>query len=139
MEHENVIDVTYEGGDRLRIQARTHDVLTDQPGGAGGDDTGSTPTELFVGSLVACMGFYAQRFLRRNDLDPSGLKLNARFSMSSDRPNRVGAIDVEVVLPESVPARLREPLRRVIDACTVHNSLREPPKVTVDLDNAGVR
>jgi hypothetical protein len=35
--------------------------------------------------------------------------------------------------PAFVPPELRQPLLAAIDRCTVHNSLREPPAVSVDV------
>jgi len=128
------VDVIYDGGDRLRISVRGHHVITDQPVDSGGDNRGATPTELFVGSLVACMGFYAQRFLRRNRVETDGLALSATFETTTEHPHRVSAIHVGVVLPPETPARLVDPLRRVMDTCTVHNTLRHEPTVTLTLD-----
>ena len=134
MEHAAGISVAYEGGDRLRIAVRGHDLVTDQPIDSGGDDREPTPTELFVGSLVSCMGFYAQRFLRLNHVEAAGLALSATFESTAERPYRVSAISVDVVLPPGTPDRLVDPLRRVMDACTVHNTLRHEPSVTLTLE-----
>jgi uncharacterized OsmC-like protein len=128
------VRVTYEGGDRLRVSVREHSVLTDQPVDGGGEDLGPTPTELLVGSLVSCMGFFAERFLKRNHFDTTGLELNATFTSSADRPFRVSEVQVEVTVPGGTPDRMLEPLRRVIDACTVHNTLRQEPDVRLTLE-----
>jgi len=63
-------------------------VVTDQPHDAGGDDVGPTPTELFVTSLASCVGFYAERFLRRHRLPVEGLRVECEFEMG-ERPSRV--------------------------------------------------
>jgi len=63
------IAVTHVSGDRFAIQVRGHRLVVDQPVADGGQDAGPTPTELFVGSLAACVAFYARRFLARHDLD----------------------------------------------------------------------
>lgn len=126
-----VVKARYDGGDRLEISVRGHQILTDQPLDAGGSDQGPTPTELLVGSLVSCMGFYAQRFLRRNGIDPSGLHVSATFTTTTERPHRVAGIDVAVSLPPATPERLVSAVRRVMETCTVHNTLREEPAITL--------
>src|SRR5260370_41955447 len=125
------IVATYEGADRFEVAVGPHRVTVDQPVDAGGDDAGPTPTELFVASLASCMGFFAQRFLRRNGVDPAGLELRARIT-TAERPHRVGAIVVEVTLPPIEDPRA-DALRRAVERCTVHHSLRMPPEVEVSI------
>lgn len=128
-----IVKASYDGGDRVDITVRGHRIRTDQPFDGGGSDTGPTPTELLVGSLVSCMGFYAQRFLRRNGVDPADLRLSARFTTTNQRPHRVTDIEIAVHIPPRTPERLVAPLQRVMDSCTVHNTLRTEPSITVSL------
>ena len=127
-----MITVTHEHGDRMAIRVRGHDLVTDQPISAGGDDTGPTPTELFVAGLAACVGFYAERFLRRHGTD-SGVSVTCDFAMSTDRPSRVASVDLRIHVPGPLREDVREALLRVIDHCTVHNSLRTPPAVRMEI------
>jgi DNA-binding FrmR family transcriptional regulator len=55
------LNVTHQTGDQFQLQVRGHRLLCDQPLADGGTDQGPTPTELFVASLAACVGFYARR------------------------------------------------------------------------------
>jgi putative redox protein len=128
------IVITYAGRDALRIAARGHEFLSDQPVEDGGDDTAPTPTEIFVASLGACIAFYAERFLRRNGLSTEGLKVGCDYRWA-DGPHRVGEIDLTVDAPGLTDAR-REAFSRVIDHCTVHNTLRQPPAVHIRLASA---
>ena len=125
------VHVEYLAGDRFAIGVGRHQVVVDQPVEAGGEDLGPTPTELFVGSLAACVGFYAERFLRRHDLPVDGLEVDARFEMARERPARVAEIALDVRLPAAIPESRRVALERVIEHCTVHESLRVEP--TVDM------
>jgi uncharacterized OsmC-like protein len=124
-----MIAVSYVGGDRLRIEVRGHEVVTDQPVEDGGEDTAPTPTEMFVASLAACVGFYAERFLRRNRLSTDGLTVTSDYRWA-ENPHRVAEIDIEVDAPGLTSAK-REAFSRVIEHCTVHNSLHRPPDVRV--------
>jgi uncharacterized OsmC-like protein len=121
----------HRGGDRFDINVRGHVIRTDQPAGDGGEDTGPTPTELFVASLAGCVAFYARRYLDRHNLPTEGLAVEADFRMGS-RPARVARIDVHLTIPAGVPAERREALLAVASHCTVHNSLTTVPEISVD-------
>lgn len=123
------IVVSYVGRDVLRIAARGHEIFSDQPVEDGGDDTAPTPTEIFIAGLGACVAFYAERFLRRNGLSTDGLKVacGCRWAVN---PHRVGEIDLMVEAPGLIDTK-REAFSRVIDHCTVHNTLRQPPQVRI--------
>ena len=56
------VRVDHKEGDRFEIEIRQHVLSVDQTAAEGGEDTAPTPTELFVGSLASCVGFYARRF-----------------------------------------------------------------------------
>jgi putative redox protein len=127
------LSVTHVAGDRFEIQVRGHRLVCDQPLADGGSDQGPTPTELFVGSLAACVAYYAGRFLARHDIDPGGLRVDAGFSMSANRPARVDAIDLRLVADEPVTPTRRKALLAVVDHCTVHNSIRIQPDVHITL------
>ncbi|HSO55680.1 MAG TPA: OsmC family protein [Actinomycetes bacterium] len=132
------LSVTHQSADRFELQVRGHRLTCDQPLADGGDDQGPTPTELFVGSLAACVAFYARRFLARHDLDAAGLRVEAAFTMSADRPARVDTITLRLLLPKPLAPNRRRALLAVVDHCTVHNSIRTPPKVRVTLaESAG--
>ena len=127
------LSVAHQAGDRFQLQVRGHRLTCDQPPADGGTDQGPTPTELFVASLAACVGFYARRFLARHDLEGAGLRVEGAFTMSPDRPARVAAITLRLLLPQPLEEHRRQALLAVVDHCTVHNSLRTPPQVRITL------
>jgi putative redox protein len=127
------LSVTHQAGDRFQLQVRGHRLTCDQPPADGGTDQGPTPTELFVASMAACVGFYARRFLARHGLDTTGLRVEAAFTMSPDRPARVDTITLRLLVPQPLESKLRRALLAVVDHCTVHNSIRIPPEVRVTL------
>jgi uncharacterized OsmC-like protein len=127
------LSVTHQTGDRFQLQVRGHRLTCDQPTADGGTDQGPTPTELFVASLAACVAFYARRFLGRHQLDAAGLRVEADFTMSADRPARVDTITLRLLLPQPLAPNRRRALLAVVDHCTVHNSLRTLSEVRVML------
>lgn len=108
------IVVRYLQGDRLMAEVRGHEVTVDQPAADGGEDLAPTPTELFLTGLATCVGFYAERYLRRHDLDPRGLVVECDYDFSEERPARVRAIRIAVTAP-GLPETRREPFTRVIE------------------------
>lgn len=129
-----MITVRHIRGDQARIEVRGHEVLTDQPVEDGGDDTAPTPTELFVASLAACVAYYSEQFLRRHRLPTEGLSVTCDYKWA-ENPHRVGAIELRVDAPGLTQAKV-EAFTRVIEHCTVHNSLRQPPEVRLQLAQA---
>ncbi len=128
------VDVSWSGGDSYRIATRGHALLADQPVAHGGQDQAPTPTELMVGSLASCIAFYVGRYLRRHQLDPVGFGVRADFGMATDTPARVSDVHLAIRVPAGVPADRRKALLAVASHCTVHNTLRQPPEVTITLD-----
>ena len=51
------IEVRHVDGEEYEIRIGGHRVRVDQPMESGGHDRGPTPTDLFVGSLAACVAF----------------------------------------------------------------------------------
>jgi putative redox protein len=126
------VHVAHRGGDRFDIDIRGHQIAVDQPVESGGDDTAPTPTELLVASLASCVAFYARRYLTRHGLDTEGLTVHAAYGLES-RPARVASMDIELQLPPGVPESRRGPLLAVANHCTVHNTLADPPAVSIRL------
>ena len=129
MQAERAVTVRYSGGDRLSATVRGHEVLTDQPVEDGGEDSAPTPTELFVVSLASCIAFYAERFLRRHRLTTENFRVDCGYEWA-ENPHRVGVIQVTVDAP-GLPVEKREAFARVVEHCTIHNTLHQPPEVRI--------
>jgi uncharacterized OsmC-like protein len=121
-------------GDAYAISVRGHTVLVDQPVRDGGQDTAATPTELLVAALASCVAFYAGRYLLRHGLDRAGLSVTADFTMADDRPARVGGVQLRIGVPGGITAQRRGALLAVASHCTVHNTLRQEPAISIELD-----
>lgn len=126
------LTVTHLDGDRFAVAIRDHVIHVDQPEADGGTDTAPTPAELFVASLASCVAFYARRYLRRHGLPEDGLRVTADTETGSG-PARITTMSLVVTVPPGVPEEKRAALLAVASHCTVHNTLRQPPEVTVTL------
>jgi putative redox protein len=116
------------GGDRHRISVRGHEIVVDQPRDGGGEDSGPTPTDLFVASLASCVAHYARRGLGR---DGEGPTVRCGWAMSGAPPWRVSMITIDITLPPGTTDARRDAVRRAVAHCTVHNSLNVPPTVLI--------
>jgi putative redox protein len=126
-----VIRAAHQGGDRLLMTVRGHTLYSDQPVADGGEDTAPTPTEIFLAGLAGCIAFYAGRFLRRNGLTTEGLAVMCHYAWA-ENPHRIGEINLDVEAPVLTAAK-REAFMRVIEHCTLHNTLLLPPDVRLKL------
>lgn len=127
------MDVRFVAGESYEVMVRGHRIVVDQPADVGGQDSAPTPTELFVASLATCVAFYAGRFLTRHGYSREGLAVSAVYELASDRPARVSNVRLVVRVPACLPAQRWAALRAVASHCTVHNSLADPPSVSIDL------
>jgi len=130
------VTVRHVDGDAYAITARGHGMLTDQAVADGGKDAAATPTELLVASLASCVAFYTGRYLVRHGLDRAGLAVTAEFAMAAARPARVGAVRLRITVPGGVPPQRTGALLAVASHCTVHNTLRQQPDVSIELAGA---
>ena len=71
--------------------------------------------------------------LRSRSCEQLGLRVEADFIMSPDRPARVDTITLRLLVPQPLESKRRRALLAVVDHCTVHNSIRIPPEVRVTL------
>ncbi|MCH5671941.1 OsmC family protein [Streptomyces sp. CME 23] len=84
------------------------------------------------------MAFYAGRYLLRHGLPRAGLRVRAEFTTAADPPARVDALRVVITPPPALSAQRHAALLAVASHCTVHNTLRRPPSVGIELEAEGL-
>jgi len=129
------LTVRHLDGDQFAIDVRGHTMLVDQPVDAGGLDEAPTPTELFVAGLASCVAFFARRFLARHELATEGLGVTASYLIGG-RPVRVTGIELQLIVPSTVPDERLAALLAVASHCTVHQTLQAPPSIEITLAKA---
>ena len=80
------------------------------------------------------MAFYAGRYLARHGLNPDGLQVTAEFALAADRPARVGQVRMKVRVPGGIPPGRQAAMLAVASHCTVYNTLRDAPGITIELE-----
>ena len=56
--------------------------------------------------------------------------------MAAGPPARVSAVRLRITVPAGVPAQRTDALLAVASHCTVHNTLRQQPEVSIELAGA---
>jgi hypothetical protein len=51
----------------------------------------------------------------------------------ADKPKRIGAVVLDVETPKDVPAEKKEAVRRALEHCPLHETLRNPPRLDVEI------
>ncbi|RLI51813.1 OsmC family peroxiredoxin [Candidatus Bathyarchaeota archaeon] len=126
------LSVKYLKGKKFEIICRSHRIIIDQPESEGGTDQGVTPIELLNASLASCAAFYAMTFLKRRISTFSGLEIRSTWLYLED-PHRVGTIHLSIVLPQRLSEYEKRGLLRIVQHCTVENTLKYPPQIHIDI------
>ena len=126
------VEILNLGGWRFNARCRSHEIVSDQPLEEEGEDTGMTPVELFVSSLGCCIGVYAKIFCDRHNISSEGMKIGLEWKMAKN-PSRIGELTARVQLKEKLESDLENAIMRMVEHCTVHNTLMNPPKVEISI------
>jgi putative redox protein len=126
------ITVRHVSGEQFVVDIRGHQLAVDQPKATPYFEAGPTPVELFVAALASCAAHSAQLVLARVDANAS-ITAICEYEMSTTPPWHVESVRVDMVLPITLSAERLASIRRAVDQCTVHESLRQPAKVVVTL------
>lgn len=133
------VTVDYLGSVQFEVKARNHRIVSDQPGENGGFDEGMTPPEFLLASLGSCAAYYAVDYLKRMNLDASGV--HVRVTAEKLKPKLVPGtrpagvrldnfhvdVDVAAQLSPAQEAGLDDAVHR----CLVHNTLTTPPSIAI--------
>jgi uncharacterized OsmC-like protein len=134
----STIQATHVVNNRYLLTVGRHALNIDQPAEAGGEDSGPTPLELFAASLVSCTAHYAGSYLARHGLPTDGLLVDGEFELAEDSPPRVVRMSVTITPPDGLSTTRKAGLLAVASRCTVHNTLSQPPAVTIGLSEESI-
>jgi len=128
----DLINVTHKSGSQFAIRVRGHEVASDMPVKEGGHDAGPSPVELLAGSLGACIAMMVQHYCQSHGYVDGQVAVNLTLELA-DKPKRVKSIVVDLEVPKDVPEDRKEAIRRVAERCPVHETLKSPPDVDLDV------
>ena len=127
----DLITVTRQSDLAFNIHVRGRDVVSDMSEEDGGQAAGFTPAELLAGSLGACIAMMVQGYCDKTGYTDGDVGVNLTIELA-DNPKRVGAIVIDVELPNGFPEDRIDAVRRIAELCTIHETLSHPPRVDVD-------
>jgi uncharacterized OsmC-like protein len=127
----DLITINRKADTAFAVQIRSHEVTSDMSEKDGGQDAGPSPVELLAGSLGACMAMMVQSYCKRHGYEGDvGVNLTVELA---DSPKRIGRIVGDLELPDSVPEDKHEVIRRMAARCPVHETLKSPPGLDIDI------
>jgi putative redox protein len=112
-------DVEIEGGHQLRA---------DEPGAAGGTDTGPSPTRLLGAGLASCIAITVEMYARRKGWDVGAVEVDVEMGYDGPVPT---SFEVGVKLPGKLDDEQRRRLLVIATKCPVHKVLAGEAHVTV--------
>lgn len=121
-------------GTRTTIQARTHQIIADEPTELGGTDEGANPVELLLGALGSCQSVVAQVYAEKFGLQYDELRIELEGDIDLDgffdkKDIRPGFSDIRYKFhfKSTEPAeRFQEFLNFVESKCPVGDTLANP-------------
>lgn len=128
----DLITVARKAGLEFTLRVRGHEVTSDLSEKDGGRDAGPSPVELFAGSLGACIAVMVQGYCERHGYTDGDVGVSLTLELA-DAPKRVAGIVVDVELPQGVPEDKREVIKRMAQRCPIHETLRNPPRMDIDI------
>ena len=128
----SLISIKHEAGLRVSAGIRNHKLTLDVPADEGGADAGPTPVELLTTALGACMAMHIAKYCQVAKLPHEGFGIDLDFQLVKD-PLRIGSLTVDIHLPPGFPVERIPAVKRVVEQCTVKNTLRESTAVDVEV------
>ena len=105
-------DVEIEGRQTIRV---------DEPPGAGGADTGPSPTRLVAASLASCVAITVEMYAERKGWDMTGVEVDCDYTPAErGRPTQFNLV---LRLPESLSEEQVERLTVIAAKCPIHRTL----------------
>lgn len=91
-----------------------------------------SPPVFFLGSVAACAGVYAVKYLKSRSLPFAGIRVIGEANHVED-PRRLADLRLRVILPVPIEERHMGLLHRSVDLCLLKNSLTHPPSVIAEV------
>ena len=119
-------------GMQVAVNARQFRWVGDEPSSAGGTDTGPTPYEMLLGSLVSCIALTLRLYANHKQIALAGVDVTAEFdrihaSDCHDCEERadgwIDRIQTHVTIRGEFDDAQRKRLAQVASRCPVHKTL----------------
>jgi putative redox protein len=126
------IDLSFNGGYKVTAAIGPHEIPVDLPSDEGGEDTGPTPSDLFLASLATCSAIYFRELCRARNIPTEGMAFRSTAHYD-EKEKRYTRIVSDLTLPPGFPEKYRPVVLRMIDSCFVKNQIDHPPELETNL------
>lgn len=126
------VQLEWEGGKRIRVNARGNRIAVDQIYEDGREGMGFRPTELLLGALGACTMGTLLEFCKNMGIPLESFSIEVEGKREKS-PERIGEVRLSLVLSGEVPEERVETLRRVAKGCRVHYTMTHPPRIELEM------
>lgn len=127
----DLITVDRKEDRQFKVKVRGHEILSDMSEQDGGRDAGLAPAEMLAGSLGACIAMMVQGYCDSRGYTDRDVAVSVTLDLADD-PKRIDGFAVDVELPDGFPEEKVGAVRRVVELCPVHETLRRPPRIDVE-------
>ncbi len=127
------INIGVNGNRSFKISTRGHEFFTDLPVSSGGLDKAPTPSEVFIGSIGACMALYALRYLETAKLDTRGLSVEVDWDYDQTK-TKIGRIDAVIKAPNTAVGARKKAVIAAAEKCFLHNTIHDFPAITTSFE-----
>ena len=127
------LSVAFKGGRALEVQAGQHRLICDVSQEHGGQDSGMTPTEAFMGSLGACVGLYVARYCENARLDARDMNIQVSWQVAEDK-KRYSVIEIALSLPHAELGKREPAVLEVGRHCFLHRTIEGHPDIRIALE-----
>ena len=118
--------IDFPGGSRVDAHFRGFTIPTDQPPAA----IAPMPFDLFLASIGTCAGIYVLGFCQQRGISTEGIHIVQR-THSNAATGMVDAIDLDIIVPPTFPAKYYDSLIRSAELCKVKKHLEKPPRFNI--------
>ncbi len=125
------MEVALGQGTRVNATFKGFEIKTDQPSADGGDNSAPSPTDLFLVSIGACMGYYVLAFCRERKIDYHEISIGVDFERPGKMIERVKAV---IRLPAGFPEKYRRAVVASAESCLVKKHLVQPPQFEIKVE-----
>lgn len=124
------IEIFFAGNKKVYANVNGKTIETDQPISAGGDDTASTPFDIFLASIGTCAGIYVKGFCDNRGISTEGIRILQKMQYNKET-QLMDRIDLEIQLPSDFPLKYKDSLINVANLCKVKKHLYNPPQMEI--------
>lgn len=115
-----------------RIQARSHELIVDEPEELNGQDKGMMPSELLISSLGACTSITVRMYADRKEWPLDEILVDVNLH-DDDTDRSKHSITRKVSFKGALDEKQIQRLTQIANACPVHKLLEKAIEITTEV------